>query len=187
MMNESSNKALLKEYLMRAFKFSLTGFNDLDEESTLQNEDSKRRFSHIMLTISGIEMRAVVLLHYPVGAEGLQLLNYLKSLDHSRVQHGEVDAFFMEMGNQLCGEVKRYLYTQFNHTGMSTPLSISDTTLLSDIVDKTLIEKSDYFLSLHGKPVLGGSIYLFSLDSLILNFEISAMPAELTTGEIEFF
>ncbi len=179
-------RLVIENYLRDSMRVSTRGMSPLEELTSCHNIDGENFFSHFMLTISGVDLRLAMLLHHPVDQRGVDLYSYLKSVNNA---HSEDDAmaFFQEMANQTCAEIKRYLHLQFQYLGMSTPLALSATTFLSDLNDKNCIAAGDFYLARDGKPVLGASAYLYSSTQIVLHYDQASTADIDNSGELEFF
>lgn len=149
--------------------------------------DTAGDIGHIMFTISGLEFRALIMLHYPAGKSALHFLNLYEGDDRTTKQENNLESFYTEIGNQFCGEIKRNLYKQFDHLGMSTPSLLSPTTSLIDIENPLLVAKCFQSYEADHQFALGGSIYVFSNQSLEFTFDHASTTEVISTGELEFF
>lgn len=185
-MSSESTKLVLQNYLRDSMRASTKGMSPLDEVTACPSSDDERLFSRIMLTISGVGVRLAMLLHHPVDQGGVNLYSYLKSVNNPQSEDDAL-AFYREMANQTCGEIKRYLHSQFQYLGMSTPLGLSSTTFLSDLNDEGCIAMGDFYLARDGKPVLGASAYLYSTTQIVLHYDQASTADIANAGELEFF
>lgn len=142
---------------------------------------------HIMFTISGIEFRALVMLHYQAGKNALHLLNLFNGEERGAQENNNIESFYTELGNQFCGEIKRNLYKQFDHLGMSTPSLLSPATSLLDIENSLLFAKCHQSYEADHQFALAGSIYAFSNQPLEFTFDNASSTEVVSTGELEFF
>lgn len=142
---------------------------------------------HIMFTISGLEFKALIMLHYSAGKNALHLLSLYEGDGRTTKQESNLESFYTEIGNQFCGEVKRKLYKQFDHLGMSTPALLSPTTSLLDIENSLLVAKCFQSYEANNQFALGGSIYVFSNQSLEFTFDHASTTEVISTGDLEFF
>lgn len=132
-------------------------------------------------------MRFAMVLRHPSGLNGIALYGYLKGLSANTQSNDDAISFFREMANQVCGEIKRHLSSQFEYLGMSTPLELSATTFLSSLENRKCIAKSECYLAKDGKPVLGVSAFLYANPQLVLHFDHTSTTEAVTSGELEFF
>lgn len=179
-------KLVLQNYLRDSMRASTKGMSPLDEFISCPSADDEKLFSRIMLTISGVGLRLAMLLHHPVDQGAVNLYTYLKSVSNAQSEDDAM-AFYREMANQTCGEIKRYLHSQFQYLGMSTPVGLSETTFLSDLNDKTCIAMGNFYLARDGKPVLGASAYLYSASPIVLHYDQASTADIANSGELEFF
>ncbi len=184
--SSENTKLVLENYLRNSMRASTKGMSPLDDFVSRSNIDDEGFFSRIMLTISGVGVRLAMLLHHPVEQNGINLYNYLKSLNNSQSQDDAI-SFYMEMANQTCGEIKRYLHSQFQYLGMSTPLRLSATTFLSDLNDENCIAMGNFYFARDGVPVLGASAYLYSTTQIVLRYDQVSTADIANSGELEFF
>ena len=183
-----------QENLKKILLFSMSNsFTRLIENGGLTTADkafdtgTTGDIGHIMLTISGLEFRALVMLHYPAGKKASYFLNIYEGDERTTKHDNNLESFYTELGNQFCGEIKRNLYKQFNHLGMSTPSLLSPTTSLLDIENPLLIAKCHQSYEADHQFALGGSIYVFSNQSLEFSFDNASTTEVISTGELEFF
>jgi hypothetical protein len=180
----------LQKILFHAFE---SIFKSIIEKNNLlksegQPEDlDEHNLAHIMLTVSGLQFRVLVLLHYPAGKHALRYLNLFNADKGSTMSETDLEPYYTEMGNQLCGEVKRHLFKQFYHLGMSTPSVMSPATVLADVDSSLLITRCSQYYRLNEDIALGGSLYVFSNQDLEFEFDQSLCQETLATGELEFF
>jgi hypothetical protein len=179
-------KLVLDNYLRDSMRVSTKGMSPLEELTSCHNIDGERLFSRFMLTISGVDLRLTMLLHHPVDQHGVDLYSYLKSANNA-YSEDDAQAFFQELANQTCAEIKRYLQFQFQFLGMSTPLALSATTSLSDFNDESCVAAGDFYLARDGNPVLGASAYLYSSAKIVLQYDQASTADIDNSGELEFF
>lgn len=177
----------LLRHSMQSTLSSFTGGQDLEKITTPLTSDKYEHFSHIMLSVSGIQFRAVLLLHYLNKINDGTLLCQLLTGEKGTTLESDIEPFFMEMGNQLCGEVKRLLHKQFDALGMSTPFIMSETTMVADIVDQDILAECHEFYKINDKIVLGSSLYVFSKEQLTFEFDGSNDDESGKAGELDFF
>lgn len=142
---------------------------------------------HIMFTISGLEFRAIIMLHYPAGKSASYFLTLFEGNDITTRQENNLESFYTELGNQFCGEIKRNLYKQFYHLGMSTPSLLSPATSLIDIENSLLFAKCNQYFEAEHQFALGGSIYVFSSQPFEFTYDNASTSEVISTGELEFF
>lgn len=183
-----------QENLKKILALSLSNsFSQLIEKGELTTAEGNLDASaigdvgHIMFTISGLEFRVLVLLHYSAGKKALHFLQLFEGDERTSKQDSNIESFYTELGNQFCGEVKRNLYKQFDHLGMSTPSTLSSTTSLLDIENPLLIAKCNQIYEADNQFALGGSLYAFSNQSLEFSFDNASTTEVISTGELEFF
>lgn len=185
-MASEGTKLALENYLRSSMRSSTKGLNSLEDCVSRSGIENEGLLSHIMLTISGVGMRLVMLLHHPAGHGGINLYGYLKSVDNPQSEDDAM-AFYREMANQTCGEIKRYLHSQFQYLGMSTPLGLSATTFLADLNDANCIATGHFYMGRDARPVLGASAYLYSSSPIVLHYDQAATADVANSGELEFF
>ncbi len=139
-----------QENLQKILALSMTNsFSRLIEKGNLKLAEKKfdigtaSDIGHIMFTISGLEFRALVMLHYQAGKSAMRFLNLFEGDEKTTRQESNLESFYTELGNQFCGEIKRNLYKQFYHLGMSTPSLLSPATSLIDIENSLLFDASN--------------------------------------------
>ena len=168
-------------------------FSNLINNSALKVADNPSELiaasdlAHIMLTVAGLQFRATVLLHYPTGKNALSLLNQFAGDDRSTKTEKDIEPYYTELGNQFCGEIKRHMYKQFDHLGMSTPSIMAPATVMSDINNSQMLAECHHVYLSGTQAALGGSIYAFSNQPIEFEFDSSSYNEVITTGELEFF
>lgn len=183
-----------QENLQKILALSMTNsFSRLIEKGNLKLAEKKfdigtaSDIGHIMFTISGLEFRALVMLHYQAGKSAMRFLTLFEGDEKTTRQESNLESFYTELGNQFCGEIKRNLYKQFYHLGMSTPSLLSPATSLLDIENPLLVAKCHQSYEVDHHFALGGSIYVFSNQSLEFSFDNASTTEVISTGELEFF
>jgi hypothetical protein len=155
------------------------------------NDLAKLKLSRIMLTIAGVDFRIILLLHYRNDDRVRGTINAStgdKNFNSNVIiETGEVDSYFLEVGNRLCGEAKRLCVQSFDHLGMSTPCLLSATTTLADMSSLDLRCEQHLRFDRAGLPFIAGSIFVYSSIDLELKLEDSLFADQESTGELEFF
>jgi hypothetical protein len=160
---------------------------DFSEVSDAAELNKHAELKHIMFTVAALQFKALIFFHYHAGKEALPLASLLKGAEVIAPTQKDVDAFFVEAGNQLCGEIKRHFHKQFDYLGMSTPYILSPATSLANVADSLLITDCHQFYKKNNIFALGGSIYIFSKKAIAFEFNNSAEAGEVSSGELEFF
>lgn len=157
------------------------------DESTLKAE----AFARIMLTLSAMHFRITFILHYKNNAKMMEFIKQSGQDDNSSSLNAQtqetVDAYFLEMGNRFCGEAKRLCHEAFDFLGMSTPYVLSQMTSMADMHSKTLKTSHHVQFCMQGKPVIAGSIYVYSDVELLLDLPETTFAEQEGVGELEFF
>lgn len=149
-------------------------------------ELSKYDMTRIALTVSGINFKFIVLLHYCT--EKVYQLYFSDSANNDSMSgEANLEHYFLEAGNRYCGEIKRLLYKMFDYLGMSTPCQLSKTTTLNDMRDKNLQGEFHIGVLQGDVAVLGGSLYFFTEADIDSAIEASVFQEESSAGELEFF
>jgi CheY-specific phosphatase CheX len=184
--NKDTLQKILMHSLLNCFGSTIAKYNLVSTESTGELED-EQDIAHIMLTVSGLQFRVLVLLHYPVGKSALHFLNLFNTDERNSKTDADIEPYYTEMGNQFCGEIKRHLYKQFYHLGMSTPSLMSRSTILTDIKNTHLLVDCHQFYLANNQIALGGSIYVFSNQKIEFEFDNASLNEVVSSGELEFF
>lgn len=186
---ECFNKVLT--HSLRSAASDILDASSLSESAANDADLSKHVMSRIMLTIAGIDFRITFLLHY---ADSQAIRGIIKSTSSdegvpaSSVEHSEeLDAYFLEMGNRLCGEAKRLCYESFDHLGMSTPCVLSERTTLADMHNDDLKCEGHVVFQQMDKTLMAGSVFVYSKCDLELALDESHFAEQEGTGELEFF
>lgn len=184
--NRDTLQKMLSHSIAAIFKSVIEKNNLVITDKTIDIED-EQDLAHIMLTVSGLQLRVLVLLHYPCGKNALHFLNIFNTDERNAKTEKDIEPYYTEMGNQFCGEIKRHLFKQFYHLGMSTPSLMSPATVLADINSPLLVAKCHQFYNLNNEIALGGSLYVFSNQTVEFEFDDASLTEVLSTGELEFF
>jgi hypothetical protein len=166
---------------------SLTDSEIIKSASNSADTAQTADLGHVMLTVSGLEFRAATFLHYQCSENASNTFLKLQGTERSESTVQDWEPYYTEMGNHLCGRIKRYFHNQFEYLGMSTPWILSPTTHLVDLSTPQLIAFSQIFFTLNGLPLIGASLYVYSSKELNFSNSIIESDEPLTTGEIEFF
>jgi hypothetical protein len=184
--NQDNLQKMLSQAMTKNFS-AIVEKNGLRIAEQKINIDAESNLAHILLTISGLQFRAVVLLHFPKGKSAVHFLNLFSRDERSTKLEKDIEPFYTEEGNQFCGEIKRHLYKQFDHLGMSTPFMMSAATALTDLSNELLRVECHQFYQLKDQIVLGGSLYVFANQPLEFDFANDSGTEQISTGELEFF
>jgi hypothetical protein len=144
-------------------------------------------FGHVMFTISAIEFRAAVFLHYQSCENAKSIFLKLNNVERGDPSELDWKPYYTELGNLLCGRVKRYFQQQFEYLGMSTPWVLSPSTVLVDLTSPQLTARGHCFFLEAGLPLLGASLYFYSGKPLALASASIEPDDEYSSGELEFF
>lgn len=162
------------------------------EELAANDEDlASVKMSRIMLTIAAVDFRITFLLHY---RDDELIRTVIKSaaseeggVNNAVVNSEDLDAYFLEMGNRICGEAKRLCYESFDHLGMSTPCVLSATTTLRDMHNVDLQCEGHVRFEMGGSPVMAGSVFVYGKVDIELDLDDSQFTEQEGAGELEFF
>jgi hypothetical protein len=186
----NTHSDLLNKVLADALEFACPKLIESQaKKSVHQSPDNAHdeALGHIMLTVSGLEFRAAVFLHYQCKEHAGSTYLKLHNSERSEPTERDWEPFYTEMGNHLCGRIKHCFHNQFEYLGMSTPWILSPTTHLVDLSSPQIIAFSQVFFSLDGSPLIGASLYVYSCQPLNFNTSIIESNESITTGELEFF
>lgn len=147
---------------------------------------TQAELGHIMLTVSGLDFRAAVFLHFQTGEHAKQTFQILSASTQNEPTDLQVQGFYTELGNHVCGRIKSHFHHDFSHLGMSTPWILSSTTDLVDLTTPQLTGHGQAFFSFDTRPIVGASLYVHSSKPLIFH-NVHMQTQEHTTGELEFF
>lgn len=135
----------------------------------------------IMLTISSYDFRLIVILHF---SDDTAALKYVA--DSLRISPAELTApqyqdYLSEVGNILCGAIKRGLFDVFPHLGMSTPNQLRYESL--KFINRYPI---DHAIHIKAKTAddteFFGSLYVSAVGEL--DFDPATMIKKIETQEI---
>lgn len=154
------------------------------QESPVQTQ---AELGHIMLTVSGLDFRAAVFLHFQAGEHARQAYQLLNASERIELSDLQFQGFYTELGNHLCGRIKSYFHHDFTHLGMSTPWIMSSTTDLVDLTAPHLTGFGQVFFCLNTLPIVGASLYVYSSKALIFSNVYVETQEQHNSGELEFF
>jgi hypothetical protein len=135
----------------------------------------------IMLTISSYDFRLIVLLHFSSDAVSLNYVADSLKITPAELSMTQYQDYLSEVGNILCGAIKRGLFELFPHLGMSTPNQLRHESL--KFVDSY---KIDHAIHIKAKENDGtefyGSLYVSAIGEL--DFDPATMNKKDETQEI---
>ena len=112
----------------------------------------------VMLTISGYSFRLILLLHYALNDRVQHLAAEILKSPADKLGPERVLDCLNELGNSLCGDLKREFALVSPHLGMSTPNRLHRTNLVY-IADLAVNGESHLRVLRDGQPVLAASLY----------------------------
>jgi hypothetical protein len=140
-----------------------------------------------MLTISSQLFRIVLVMHFSRTSEFEEVvINALKLNANSLDQHKFFD-FVGEVGNSICGAIKRELTRTVPSMGMSTPNRLSRD-CLKYVKTRSIDYQSHRDVILDDQRLFAVSLYLFADHDL--NYEVKDVVGsedDVASGELEFF
>ena len=135
--------------------------------------DAKR---FIMLTLSSYDFRMLVVLHFSADTAAL---NY--AADSLKIASGELSLpqfhdYLSEVGNLLCGSIKRHLKSSYPNLGISTPNQLGSESI--KYVEICAIDHAIHSMATaEDGTIFYGSLYMSSVG----DFDID--PNAISTGE----
>lgn len=174
---------LLKRYLEESLRTEAhpTWRMQAVEEKDIQ----AKRF--IMLTISSYDFRIIVLLHFSSDEASMKYVASRLKISASELVATQYQDFLSEVGNILCGALKRGLLQFFPYLGVSSPNQLD-----CESLKYVTSYKMDY--ALHLKATAGdetefyGSVYISSFGELDFDPNaISNTEEKADVGALELF
>lgn len=141
----------------------------------------------IMLTISSYDFRLIVLLHFSPDSASIKYVTNRLKIASGELPISQYQDYLSEVGNILCGAIKRGLFQSFPHLGMSSPNQLDCESLR--YIETYAI---DYAIHIKAKAEDGtefyGSLYVSSIGEL--DFDpagISTIEDKVEMGALELF
>lgn len=182
-------KRELRRLFQEAFEQTL---NNEDSATALQIKEQDSLVDNIgseffLLTISSQLFRIFVVLHFNRNDDTRSFVSNALKLSSTAQVDDHMDDYLGELGNSLCGSIKRELNTNIPSLGMSTP-NLLNSDCLNYI--KAIDIGADYHAtaSIGDQTLFAASIFI-SADQA-LDFKIttkSLQEQEPDSGELEFF
>jgi hypothetical protein len=145
------------------------------------NADKIDAKQFIMLTISSYDFRLIIILHFSVDTTSLKYAADSLKISPAELSVTQYQDFLSEVGNILCGAIKRGLFDVFPHLGMSTPNQLRYESL--KFIDSYPI---DHVIHIKAKSAEGaaffGSLYVSAVGEL--DFDPATMDKKIETQEI---
>ena len=135
----------------------------------------------IMLTISSYDFRLIIILHFSADTASLKYVADSLRISPAELSDTQYQDYLSEVGNILCGAIKRGLFEFFPHLGMSTPNQLRYESL--KFVDSYPIDHAIHIKANDGDgTVFFGSLYVSAVGEL--DFDPAAMKKKDETQEI---
>ncbi len=154
------------------------------ESSVEKNQGMAEMF---MLTISSQLFRIVLVMHFSrTSAFERVVIDALKMNTHTLEQYKFFD-FVGEVGNSICGAIKRELTRTVSSLGMSTPNRLGRD-CLKYVKARSIDYQSHREVLLNDQRLFAVSLYLFADHDL--NYEVKDVVKsenDVASGELEFF
>lgn len=141
----------------------------------------------IMLTISSYDFRLIVLLHFSSDTASMKYVADCLKIASEELTIIQYQDYLSEIGNILCGSIKRWLFQSFPHLGMSTPNQLGCESL--KYIESYSI---DHALHLQTKAADGTEFYssLYVTSKSQLDFDPLALlkrEEQVEMGALELF
>ena len=148
-------------------------------------EIGAKRFT--MLTISAYDFRLIVLLHFSSDTASMRYVADSLKVASGELSISQYQDFLSEVGNILCGAIKRGLFHFFPHLGMSSP-NLMDSGSLKYVEGYPI----DHAMHIKAKAEDGtefySSLYVSSLGELDFDpIAISKIEEQVEMGALELF
>jgi hypothetical protein len=174
---------LFPQYLEESLK------TELHSSWNIQKVDVKKIDvkNFVMLTISSYDFRLIVLLHFSADNNSLKYVSDSLKIPSDELSLTRYHDYLSEIGNILCGTLKRGLFQFFPHLGMSTPNKLGNESL--KYVESYPI---DHAIHIHAKArdevEFFGSLYVSSIGELDFDpATISKNEEKVEMGALEMF
>lgn len=135
----------------------------------------------IMLTISSYDFRLIIILHFSDDTSALKYVADSLKISPTELSITQYQDYLSEVGNILCGAIKRGLFDVFPHLGLSTPNQLRYESL--KFVDSYPI---DHAIHINAKAADGteffGSLYVSAVGEL--DFDPASMAKKVETQDI---
>ena len=155
----------------------------------MQSVDAKsiNAKSFIMLTISSYDFRLIVLLHFTSDNASMQHVAGSFKISSDALTVSQYEDYLSEVGNIICGAIKRGLFQFFPHLGMSSPNQLSCESL--KYVESYSI---DHAIHIKAKAEDGtefySSLYVSSFGELDFDpVALSKVEEKVEMGALELF
>ncbi len=141
----------------------------------------------VMLTISAYTFRVIVLMHYALNETVQQLAADILKTPPDKLAPERVLDCLNELGNGLCGDLKRELGQISAHLGMSTPNRLHRNNL-AYISELAVNAETHVRVLRDGQPVLAASLYACTYGTVDFRLLLKEQAAEATEASaLELF
>jgi len=149
------------------------------------NEIGAKRF--IMLTISSYDFRLIVLLHFSSDTASIKYVTDSLKVVSGELPMSQYHDYLSEIGNILCGAIKRGLFQFFPHLGMSSPNLLSWESL--KYIESYSIDHAIHIKAkAEDETGFYSSLYVSSLGELDFDpVAISKVEEKVEMGALELF
>ncbi len=141
----------------------------------------------IMLTISSYDFRLIVLLHFSSDPVSISYVADNLKISSDELTASRYQDYLSEIGNILCGSIKRLLFQTYPHLGMSSPNRMNSESL--KYINSYRIDHASHISAKSGNgPMFYGSLYISSVGNL--DFDPAALTAteeKVEMGALELF
>lgn len=163
-----------------------SSFGNQAECSTVSKKQVKDKQRVSILTMSSYSFRIVILVFYNEDDMLRRLIAEETKINPGAVDEARIQDYMQEVGNAICGTMKRELGTTFSHLGMSTPYILEQSSM-------EYLEKLDFSLQVYKKLLLPSGLELFggiaasAQNDIDFHFEKGASNDGVDLGELEMF
>lgn len=186
MVNENFKRELghLLKMALEEAQISTANPWSVRESSDEKNKGMKELF---MLTISSQLFRVVIIMHFSRTSDFEQVVIDVLKLNATTLDQDKFYDFVGEVGNSICGAIKRELGRTVPSLGMSTPNRLS-TECLKYIKARPIDHQAHVEVLRDDHRLFSTSLYLFADHDL--NYEVKTVVKnedDVASGELEFF
>ena len=144
----------------------------------------KQRVS--ILTLSSYSFRILILVFYNEDDLLRKFIGEETKINPGAVDEASVRDYMQEVGNSICGTMKRELGASLTHLGMSTPYILEQSSM-------EYLEKLDFSFQVYKKVTLGaglelvGGIAASAQTDIDFHFDRTSSDDGVDLGELEMF
>lgn len=147
---------------------------------------NKKMTQAIILTISGHLFRMFVAIIFDKNAQLNNLIQNALSKSSTELDNSAFYDYLNEVGNVLCGSIKREFQRAIPSLGMSTP-NLLNIESFNYIKELKIDGKTSYLVSQDELPLFYVNSYLGTYGNIEFDQVLSSEEDDVDSGELEFF